>query len=256
LSGLAISGCCAVYSDLAPEAPAAVVIFSVSGTVTAALLVALQGRSRRLNLLRKTVVPALPICVGAILGLIVASGLGGYPSPPRSEDDLICEPTDVADICFYPEQLWNASPEPVEIVAETLRNIRAAGIDTPARVTGSLSDGGDDALVMLYRRDFTVPETIHSLSSWFGFADPSLACPRDAENPEIPWVVSQVITSVVYHHGTSGQPEPFVNDPMVKTAVASVLAMPRDDQREWIALARESVLDCDVPLPEIAVAAQ
>jgi len=253
LSGLAISGCCAVYSELAPQAVPAVAVFSLSGVVAVALIIALQGRPRRPGIFRLAVVPVFPVAVGTVVGLSLASGLGSYPSPPRATNDLKCEVTSIAEICFYPEQLWNTSPEPVSVVRAALQNIHDAGIITPDRVSGSLNELDDaDTLMMMYRRNFTRATTIHSLSSWYGYIFPPYrTCKRDAANNNpSPWDFGDVVGGIVYYYATKGEMDPF-NSPPEAQAVTSILAYPPAEQRAWLSLAINALRSCDAPFPAL-----
>lgn len=252
LSGLAISGCCAVYSDLASESTLSVSIFSAAGVLTVALLIQWHARQRRLKRMIGLLGCAIPITIGAILGLHVASGLGGYPSPPRDASKLSCERTLVAEICLFPEQLWKVSPNPVDTIDNALVNIRASGIRTPERVSAALPElNRKDTVVMLFRRDFTPVDTLHSLSTSFGYLDTERACSRDVHDPERPWIVSQAVGALVYYYATNGRTDPFISDVDVQRLVSEILESDRELQAEWVERARRALVDCETPFPDI-----
>jgi len=251
LSGLAISGCCVVFAELPLEAATSLIAFN-SLAVIAALSV-LHGLNRQ-RTKRPAMYIAAPIALvvaGTVLGLNIASPLGSYPSPPRSKAELVCESQQGTDICFYPEQIWGPSPTPTEIVSDSLRNLRSANIAVPSRVSGSLQDTANDSIAMVYRRDFTKQDVIHSFSSEFGYMRPGLTCDRDRLDPENLDVQSSVIGAMIYYYASGGQSDPFVDEEVVRPLVDSLVAGTAESQENWLTDARLALESCETDFPPL-----
>lgn len=250
LSGLAISGCCPVYADLAPNAVPSVVVFCGAGIVAAVLVLLSLGRiQRRAMVIRVSIVIVL-LGVGATLSLGLAADLGPYPSPPRSANELECKVNRNVNICFYPEQLWNVSPSPLALVDDAVSRLSTAGLPVPRMVTSSLLDDSEGTVAMLYRRDFAMESTLHSFS--YGYATSDLVqCEADDQTLAARDLAVQVTTGVAYFVASGGSSDPFVTDPMVVSSINQLLQMSPKEQASWISAAISAGADCSSVIPEI-----
>jgi hypothetical protein len=249
-SGLALSGCCAVYADLAPNAVPSVVVFCGAGIVAGVLVLLSFGRIRRAGLAIRGLIVIVVLSVGAAVSLGLASDLGPYPSPPRSAKELACKTNKNLRICFFPEQLWNVSPSPLALVDDAVSKFSAAGLPVPLVVTSSLLDNRVGTVVMLYRRDFATESTLHSFS--YGYATSDLAqCQADEPTLAARELAVQVTTGFAYFVASGGSSDPFVTDPIVISSIDQLRRLSPKDQASWISAAISAGSDCSTDVPEI-----
>lgn len=256
LSGLALAGCCAVYAELPWEAPATVILFSAVGMVALAFFLRSAG-TRAVRITRFAVgIAAIALVTPASLWL--ARDLGPYPSPPRSDRDLVCSTEQGTEVCLYPEQLWNpVTPNVTGVIAHALGELEDQGIRVPTRVTGALLDDSDGSVSLVYRRDFVAATAVNSLmTSVTPQRQEGDICPRDDVDPTPALLVSDVAVSAMYVMATQDEESLETRDPEAAASAETLLQMDKADRAEWINDALRALDDCSLPLPEAPVPAQ
>jgi hypothetical protein len=245
LSGLAISGCCIVDSSLAWQAPLAVTVFSVFGTVAIGFIIA--GTLPTPRRVARTAAAMTFWASGTVLALSIASTLGSYPVSPRAAADLDCRNTNGIEICFFPEQRWQPTSNPDLDISGSITNLEQAGIPVPHRVSGELDNTRSDTISVVYRHDFTSSEIVHSLASSLvpqKIGEPG--CARDQIDAGPTMLVSDTATAVLDALATGGgQPRPQEGT-MEETVVAAqkVLALEPHSRDQWIHTAITALDTC------------
>jgi hypothetical protein len=249
LAGLAMSGCCAVYSELDMRAPAAATIFSLAATAAIVVAALAMRTLRRGPRLLTWTGSAAVIAIAATVGLTVAGPLGGYPVDDRKVSDLRCSVRDGETFCFYPEQL-RATQDPASVLAPAVRTLRSAGVDLPSRITGNIGSNQQSELGVLYRPDFSRGDLLHSFSSALGDINATIACPQYQQDPTGLVNVSEALDYVIFSLATDGETDAYVTDPASIKLAQTVLAAHPDDRLAWIGDARETTQHCSASLPE------
>ncbi|MBN9153060.1 MAG: hypothetical protein J0I50_05115 [Microbacterium sp.] len=250
LSGLAISGCCTVDADLAPAAPLAVLVFSVGGALAIGALMTVRYRTVRRTIL---VVCAAALVVGVTTSssLYIAKDLGPYPSPQRAAAEQKCTHAGTVEICLFPEQRWAPSADVVDVVSGALKQLRAAGIDTPRRVSATVLDTRPGTIDLVYRRDFDADTIVHSLStSITPQAKDGVSCPRDEKDPTQSLFVMYVTQSALYRLATGKPDLEARSNPQVDHAAARLVTATPALRSRWINSALRALGDCSLPLPK------
>lgn len=251
LSGLALSGCCAVYSSLPWQAPVATTLFSLGvALVLAWLAAAVRSRVPRLA---RIGISCAAIGALAATSLIIARDLGPYPSPPRSANDTVCEDSHGYSVCLFPEQRAQAVADATETVGAALHKLSQAGISTPTRVTGALLGDGD-ATTLVYRRSFPAHTIVESLASSFipRPQDDSEVCERDMIDGAPAQAVGDVTTAVLVAIATGDQRATVPADEAASTIATAILHDDPAQRAAWIEEAIAALDDCDSSLPTLA----
>lgn len=255
LSGLAISGCCAVYATLPWQAPAAVFVFSLGGVLCIAGLLTLTRLARQ-KMFRAVGSVAL-IAGGTSLALMLAQGLGPYPSPPRSQAQLECTEARPATVCLFPEQQWDPSADAIKVISVALQRLDGEGIAVPTKVSGALLEDAPGTISIVYRRDFDESMIVRSLvSSITPERQEGDVCKRDDKDARPALFVSDVADSVLYALATGQQitspPDADSSDP--SAAASTILALDKETRAKWIERVIDALDDCTLPIPKIPTA--
>ena len=251
LSGLAISGCCTVYAELATSSIVSVTVFSFAAAAAVWLLIALSRQRSRIGQLVRISSSVALLTAGTALGLSAAADLGPYPSPPRSDFELSCSRTESREICFYPEQQWNVSPTPVAVVSEALENISDSGLPTPDRITANVLDVTSNSAAMVYQRDFTTVDTVHSLSSAIALRHPELLCERDDLDPETGYLSVEALTGLLFSSAMEGREDPYVSED-ARPLMSEVLRLTPSERSMWALAVVDAASDCSLDFPEVS----
>lgn len=251
LSGLALSGCCAVYAELPWQAPATVVLFSAAGIAAFAILLT-KTETRRSVFLRAAMAVSL-IAIVAPASLLLARDLGPYPSPPRTGEDLVCTEEGVSEVCLYPEQLWNPATQNAPVVIATaLDRLDVEGVAVPHRVTASLLTESESTVSLVYRRDFDAATTVNSLmTSITPQRQEGDICPRDDIDPTPALFASDVAVAAMFVLATGDADSLDAREPEAAAAAAALLDEEGGSRAAWINDTVRALGDCDLPLPPV-----
>jgi hypothetical protein len=244
LSGLVLSGCCPVYADLAARAPLTVIVFSAGMIVVGIAVLDASTRLRRRALAASAAASvAAPVLT---LSLVIAHGLGAYPSPPRTGEQLQCAPSGPATVCLFPEQLWNTAVDVRAVAGRALAGLEQAGIDTPPRVSAAVEHDRVESAWLVYRHDFTEDTTIRSLASaLLPQREEGESCPRDDADVDTMLAISELAEAGLYRTMT-GRPDPAA--PAADAVLAKLDPAPRT---AWLNAALRALRDCSHPYPRV-----
>lgn len=250
LSGLAAAQCCSVDTVLNPTGPAATIVFSICG---AAVLIAFglryPRRSNRVRFLRLagTVTALVTIAAGSMW---IARDVGYAPIEVRSPSEAHCSgirPT----VCLFPEQAADLTTRPT--IVRAVRNLAAAGVPIPTRVTGARDVTNTLTASAYFAPTMTTAQVVHSLvSSYFPPAGPRYC--RDGadindrfrlEGAMGAWLIAKASTGIV-------RPEfvpPIEEDGQL--IGQAVLDKSRRAQISWFMDARAAQASCSIDVKQV-----
>ncbi|MEX2136989.1 MAG: hypothetical protein WEB29_08605 [Chloroflexota bacterium] len=244
--------CCGLERDLDLKAAMASGLVDAGIIGAAALLV-----SGGAGMLRRVVVPAVPLALSLAVGVALVSGMTYSPTVARDPAALDCSTTDGVTVCTWPEHRQRAD-EVAGIVRDVRTVWQAAGIPAPSVYTeADASVKPEGALAFsfngaLSQRD----DIINSLA--YSMAPPFPDCPGGSTGAIVldylqAWYaaaggMSQAGLEDQYGY-TQGPPYPEV-----LAVVVDLEAATPEVRREWMARAERLSQMCEgLPIDQIAV---
>ena len=236
------AGCCAIDSDLAPRAVASAITVVVGFLLAA--LVLLQQPFARIQFGLASLAAAL----GIATGLWLVRGMDSNPTVPRDPSVLVCAPGP-PQVCVWPEHRSRLATA-ARVVAKVAPVWQAAGVPLPARFSEEWSESLPSSTGRVIIRSDNEEEIVLSLAR--GVLPPVPPCALKSEVPYFGFESRDYV--IAWLVDVAGVPpdryaSTHVHGDKILRTVASVRALPPDEQRAWLAGNLAAMRACGVRPP-------